>query len=88
MYPPKDTIRIGKQAVETGMAILFEMENGQVRLTGRSRILAKNGKRLPVSSFVESQGRFSKITPEQLEALQTWVDRRWDDYVKRAEESL
>ena len=85
IYPPKDTIRIGKQAVETGMDILFEIENGELRLTGRSKALAKSGKRAPVSDYVKQQGRFNKISPENLESLQNRVDKRWNDYIKRAD---
>ncbi len=84
-YPTKDTVQIAKLAVETGMAILFEIENGEVRLTGRSKALAKTGKRLPVSRYTERQGRFDKISPEQLNALQTWADRQWEAYIERAE---
>ncbi len=85
MYPTKDTIRIGKLAVETGMVILYEIENGRLRLTGRSNTLASRGKRQPIIHYVERQGRFKKMSIEQLNTLQAWVDRRWDEYVRRAE---
>jgi pyruvate ferredoxin oxidoreductase beta subunit len=85
MYPTKDTIRIGKLAVETGMVILFEIENGRLRLTGRSKTLSAKGKRLPVVHYVERQGRFKKMSIEQLNMLQSQVDHRWNEYVRRAE---
>ncbi len=86
-YPTKDTIKMGKMAVETGVDILFEIENGDLRLTGRSKALAKSGKRAPLRDYVEKQGRFKKISPETFEALQNWVDRRWNDYIKRADKA-
>jgi pyruvate ferredoxin oxidoreductase beta subunit len=86
MYPTKDTIRIGKLAVETGIVVLFEIENGKFRFTGRSKTLSKKGKKLPLINYVERQGRFKKMSIEQLNTLQTWVDKRWDEYLRRAEE--
>ncbi|MBN1383189.1 MAG: pyruvate synthase subunit beta [Deltaproteobacteria bacterium] len=83
-YLPKDTVKIGRLAVETGIFVLFEIEDGRFRLTGRSRVLAKKGKRVPVSDYLKAQGRFRQISPEQAEKLQRSVDGRWDEYVKRA----
>jgi len=34
---------------------------------------------------VEKQGRFKKMNIEQLNRLQSWVDRKWDEYMRRAE---
>ncbi len=85
MYPIKDTIRIGRLAVETGMVVLFEIEDGKFRFTGRSKTLSERGKRLPLIHYVERQGRFKKMNIEQLSKLQDWVDKQWDEYLKRAE---
>jgi pyruvate/2-oxoacid:ferredoxin oxidoreductase beta subunit len=87
VYPAKDTVRVGKMAVETGIFVLCEIEDGKFRFTGRSETLAKKGgKRLPVVHYVERQGRFKKMSIEQLNQLQTWVDTRWNEYMKRAEQ--
>jgi len=85
VYPAKDTVRVGKLAVETGIFVLCEIEDGKFRFTGRSETLAKKGKRLPVVQYVERQGRFKKMSIEQLNQLQSWVDSRWNEYMKRAE---
>ena len=45
--PTKDTVRIGRLAVETGLCVLFEIENGKFRFTGRSNTLAERGNRSP-----------------------------------------
>jgi pyruvate ferredoxin oxidoreductase beta subunit len=84
-YAPKDTVRIGRLAVETGIVILFEIEDGKFRFTGRSKTLAEKGNKLPVINYVERQGRFRKMSIEQLRQLQRWVDTRWNEYLKRAE---
>ncbi len=84
-YPSKDTVRVGKLAVETGLFVLCEIEDRKFRFTGRSETLAKKGKRTPVVQYVEKQGRFRKMSIEQLNQLQSWVDNRWNEYLRRAE---
>ncbi|HQL90014.1 MAG TPA: thiamine pyrophosphate-dependent enzyme [Syntrophales bacterium] len=86
-YPTKDTIRIGRLAVDTGLCVLFEVENGKFRFTGRSKTLAEKGSKLPVVHYVERQGRFKKMSIEQLSQLQAWVDDRWEEYKQKAAES-
>jgi pyruvate ferredoxin oxidoreductase beta subunit len=83
-YPPKDTVKIGRLAVETGIVVLFEIENGKFRFTGRSKTIAERGNKLPVVNYVERQGRFRKMSEEQLRQIQKWVDVRWNEYLKRA----
>ncbi len=85
-YPSKDTIKIGKLAVETGVFPLLEIEDGKLRFTGRSKTLAEKGKRAPVVHYVERQDRFRKMSIEQLNQFQASVDRRWNDFVRRAGE--
>jgi pyruvate ferredoxin oxidoreductase beta subunit len=84
-YPPKDTVKIGRLAVETGIVVLFEIENGKFRFTGRSKTIAERGNKLPVVNYVERQGRFRKMSEEQLRQIQKWVDVRWNEYLKRAD---
>jgi pyruvate ferredoxin oxidoreductase beta subunit len=84
-YAPKDTVRIGRLAVETGIVALFEIEDGKFHFTGRSKTLAEKGNKLPVINYVERQGRFRKMSIEQLRQLQRWVDTRWNEYLERAE---
>jgi pyruvate ferredoxin oxidoreductase beta subunit len=84
-YATKDTIKIGKLAVETGIVVLFEIENGKFRFTGRSKTLAERGNRMPVVNYLEKQGRFRKMNIEQLSQQQAWVDAKWQEYLRRAE---
>ena len=57
----------------------------RLRLTGRSKTLAEKGNRAPIIHFVERQGRFKKMSMEQLGQLQRWVDGKWNEYLRRAE---
>jgi len=86
-YAPRDTVKIGRLAVETGVVCLFEIENGKFRFTGRSRSIAEKGTRLPVINYVERQIRFKKMSIDQLSRMQKEVDERWEGYLKRAAES-
>jgi len=85
-YPPKDTVKMGRLAVETGVAPLFEIENGRFRFTGRSKSMAEKGNRLPVINYLEKQGRFRKMNIEQMQQMQRWVDGKWQEYQRRAQE--
>jgi pyruvate ferredoxin oxidoreductase beta subunit len=81
-FDPKDTVRLGQLAVETGVVVLYEIVGGELRLTGKSKSLAKTGLR-PVSEYLGTQGRFRGITDETVEQIQAWVDVRWAEYVQR-----
>ena len=85
-YPPKDTVKMGRLAVETGISPLFEIENGRFRFTGRSKSMAEKGNRLPVINYLEKQGRFRKMNIEQPHQMQRWVDGKWQEYQRRAQE--
>jgi pyruvate ferredoxin oxidoreductase beta subunit len=79
-------VRLGKMAIDTGLVVLYEVEGGRFRLTGRSASLAKSGKpRVPVAEYLATQGRFRGMTPEAVESVQEWVDARWGGYVARHE---
>jgi len=74
---------MAKSAVETGAFILFEIEEGIFRLTGRSLALAEKGKLLPVGEFFKYQGRFGKLDEDTLSRIQEQVNNRWRKAVER-----
>jgi pyruvate/2-oxoacid:ferredoxin oxidoreductase beta subunit len=82
-FDPKDSVGLGQLAVDCGLVVLYEVEQGAFRLTGRSRVLARRGKRKPVAEYLAGQGRFKGLTAEEAAAVQQWVDRRWAEYVAR-----
>ncbi len=84
-YPPRDTVKMARLAIETGVFVLFEMENGKFRFTGRSKSLAEKGNRLPLINYIERQDRFKKISDEQLHSMQKFIDNKWNEYQKKAE---
>jgi pyruvate/2-oxoacid:ferredoxin oxidoreductase beta subunit len=84
-FDPKDTVALGKLAVDTGLVVLYEVVDGVFTLTGKSAALAKSGRRKPVAEYLATQSRFRAVTPEGAEEIQSWVDERWAGYVARHE---
>jgi pyruvate ferredoxin oxidoreductase beta subunit len=82
-FDPGDTIRLGKLAVQTGLVVLYEVDDGVFRLTGRSRSLAKADNRRPVAEFIATQARFKGMDADAIAAVQAWVDERWARFVER-----
>jgi pyruvate ferredoxin oxidoreductase beta subunit len=83
-FPYSDTIKIGQMAVETGLVVLYEIEDGIFRLTSASESLARKGGLKPVREYLTEQERFKNISEEQISQLQDWVNTRWECYVDRA----
>jgi len=85
-FPPSKTVEVGRLAVETGMWILYEIENGVLRLTGRSRVLLDPSKRKPIEEYLRAQGRFSHLDERDVEELKRYVEARWRELKKLLEE--
>jgi pyruvate ferredoxin oxidoreductase beta subunit len=81
-YDPKDTIQIGRMAIECGMFDLYEIINGNFSFYGPSLKIAKGATREPVESYIRFQSRFKGITDESIANLQNWVDKKWETYRK------
>jgi pyruvate ferredoxin oxidoreductase beta subunit len=83
-FDAKDTVALGKLAVDCGLVVLYEVEEGVFRLTGRSARLARSSKaRPPVAEYIATQARFRGMNEDAVVAVQAWVDGRWDAYVAR-----
>lgn len=83
-FSTKDTVKMGRLAVETGVVILYEVENGKLQLTGKSLSMARSGRRRPVEEYLKLQGRFKKMDEEQMADFQRQADQRWEETMKRA----
>lgn len=80
-FEPADTVRISQVAVETCYWPLFEVAEGQWRLTYSPR------EKKPVAQWLEAQGRFRHLLrPEHrhvMEEIQARVDREWEALLAR-----
>jgi len=80
-YATEDLDEICRLAVETCVWPLFEVEEGQWRLNYEPK------KKLPVTAFLEKQGRFKHMFKPgnewMLEEAQTYVDQKWESLLQR-----
>lgn len=79
----KDTIKIAELAVKTNFWPLFEVENGQYKITYQNR------KPIPVDEFLKTQGRFRHLFKKEggkevIQKLQGEIDKRWKELEKQA----
>ena len=87
----ENMIDLGRQAVETGMWALYEVENDKMTFTGPSKgILDGARERKPVLEYLQGQGRFShlfKPAPNEnaLKEIDSYLAKVWDRYRKQAE---
>ncbi|PKK81615.1 MAG: 2-ketoisovalerate ferredoxin oxidoreductase [Thermoplasmata archaeon HGW-Thermoplasmata-2] len=90
-FPMENMIDLGRQAVETGMWALYEVEDDKMTFTGPSKgILDGARERKPVLEYLQGQGRFShlfKPAPNEnaLKEIDSYLAKVWDRYRKQAE---
>ena len=70
-------IAIGRLAVSTGLYVMYEIEDGQMKLSEPSAKLLRKKTLPPVSQYLEAQGRFAAMKPEAVAQLQQEVDAKW-----------
>ncbi|HSV42606.1 MAG TPA: thiamine pyrophosphate-dependent enzyme, partial [Methanomassiliicoccales archaeon] len=69
---PSATYDLARLAVETGMWTLYEIENGEKRITYRPKEM------MPVENYLRLQGRFKHMSKEDVEILQKWLCKKWN----------
>lgn len=78
-FDTRFTIKVGKFAVECGLYDLYEIENGERRLTGPSKKMTREKLR-PVKDYFRLQARFKAISESQIAEIQQQVNDKWDRY--------
>jgi len=77
--PPDLSVRIGRLAVETGIFPLYEVENGQYKLSFDFPELR------PVTDYMKLQGRFRHLFPDEINKIQTRVIEEYEQLKEKAE---
>lgn len=81
-----DSIETSRMAVETCFWPLFEVENGQWKLSYKPK------EKLPITEWIKVQGRFKHLLKEEnkgiLDAIQKHVDERWEELLERTSGKL
>jgi pyruvate ferredoxin oxidoreductase beta subunit len=81
-YKPEKTCEMGRLAADTCIWPLYEVVNGQYKITYRPK------EKKPYSEWINTQGRFRHLLkPENkniLDDVQATVDKFWDDLQKKS----
>jgi len=77
--PTDQTIKIGRLAVETGVFPLYEIVNGDRRLTVRPARIK------PVTDYLKLQGRFGHLSEATIAKIQERVTREYEAIAGRTE---
>ena len=77
-FASENAIEIARLAVKSGSWILYEVENGLMKLSKKSQSLLEPSKRVPLVDYLSKQKRFSQISEKELIELQEKLDHNWD----------
>ena len=76
--PTDDTIKVGRLAARTGMFPLYEVENGQYKLS------LNLPKLTPIKEYLQLQGRFRHLTEDTINTIQERVNQEYFKLVELA----
>ena len=71
-YPTAQTTELARLAVESHYFPLTECDHGEWKITVRPK------QPLPVGEFLATQGRFSQLSPAEIDSIQSHIDERWE----------
>ena len=84
VFPAEHTVKMGRLAVETRAAVLFEIEDGEFRFTAKSRSMAEHGGKVKdLGDYIAPQRRFADIDDTGIDELRRQVAARWERYLDR-----
>jgi len=84
-YNPKDSIEIGRLAVQTGFWPLYEVIEGKFVLSKDSSKYLDTKKRKPIIEYLKTQKRFKNISDEDIERHKSYIEQQWKQIQKRIE---
>jgi pyruvate ferredoxin oxidoreductase beta subunit len=81
-FDPIMSYELGELAVNSGIWPLYEVEEGKLKLFGKTKMLA-DGKavRTPVKEYLLKQGRFSHFTNDDVDYFQSKIDDMWNKWL-------
>ena len=82
---PEDSLKYSKLAVDTGLWPLYEVENGNYKLSRKPK------KKMPIEDWLKGQGRFAHLfkpeNEDMIKSFQEHIDRKWERLLKRCDDS-
>lgn len=82
LFDPSKTAEVAKLAVQTCYWPLFEYENGNLKVNDESLHCLDKRTRRPLKDFLSIQGRFKRITEEEIKLLENYIDNLWEKISK------
>jgi len=70
-YDSSKTIELAKLAVDTGLWMLYEVEDGRFKLSLRPQKLK------PVGEYLKTQSRFKHLSEDEIKFIQDHVNKTW-----------
>ena len=83
-YDPKDSIQIGRLAVQTGFWPLYEIIEGKFILSNDSKRFLDESKRKPIEEYLNAQKRFKNLTIDQIQKYKDYIKAMWVEIKERA----
>ncbi|MCD6229674.1 MAG: pyruvate synthase subunit beta [Candidatus Diapherotrites archaeon] len=81
-FDSQKTIEYARLAVNSGMWALFEIDQGEFRITEKPKDLGNIGE------YIKGQGRFKHVTASQLKEMQSHVKKSWKELEKLEKSGL
>jgi pyruvate ferredoxin oxidoreductase beta subunit len=78
--PTQDAIKYGRLAVDSCVFPLYEVIEGEYRLS------YKPYKKLPLTEYLKGQGRFRHLTDKEIQMIQQRVDKDYERILRLSEE--
>ncbi len=85
-FDPRETIKIGRLANQTGFWPLYEVKNGEFSLSKKSQRFLDPDNRKPITDYLEAQKRFDNIERKHIKAYEVYIDHLWATINRRLEE--
>jgi pyruvate ferredoxin oxidoreductase beta subunit len=86
-FPSDKTVEVGRLAVQTGLWPLYEIDHGIFKLSDICKPLLDKRNRKPIEEYIKIQGRFSRVSKEQLAELERYVESLWNEIALMIEKS-
>lgn len=78
---PSKSVEVSKMAIKSGAWILYEYENGKIKINAKPKEL------VPVKEYLAMQKRFKNVSEDTVEAMQRIVEQQYNELIKMEQES-
>ncbi|MGC9170682.1 MAG: 3-methyl-2-oxobutanoate dehydrogenase subunit beta [Thermoproteus sp.] len=85
LFDPSLTVEVARKAVETGVFILWEYDNGELKLNPPSSALVDKKRRKPLVEYLKLQGRYAHLTEDQIRQMEEEIGRKWQFLLRFAQ---